>query len=101
MTLQLWKVNRFLQIKVPKDEEIEALARLSEVVDARIIETKQSGHYLLNLELPENKVYTVICVDAIEEYKTLARHFFKKFMSFSGNIKFDIVEGDGNNVRSD
>lgn len=97
----LWKVIRRLQTKIPTDNEIEALARLSEIVDARIVEIKESGHYLLNLELPENKVYMVICVDTIDEYKTLARHFFKKFMSFSGQIKFDIIEGDGNDVCDD
>lgn len=88
-------VNRCLQTeKIPTDREIEALARLSEIVDARIVEIKESGHYFLNIELPEDKVYIVIQVSDIDKYKEVARHFFKKFMSFSGQIKFDITKGD-------
>lgn len=87
--------------KIPTDTEIEALARLSDIVDARIVETKESGHYFLNIDFPEeNKVYTVIQVDDIDKYKDAARHFFKKFMMFSGKIKFDITKGDDEQCMS-
>lgn len=73
------------------DDEIKALASLSNKQEGEIFEIIEKGNYQLLISYDGKSQQVLIASNNKENYVESSRDFFKKFAKYGGNITFDEI----------
>jgi len=76
---------------IVSEDEIKALASLSNKCDANIYELIEKGRYSLNISYDDGSEQILISSDDIEKYAEHVRNFYSLFVKHGGNIVIDDV----------
>ena len=76
---------------IVSEDEIKALASLSNKCEANIYEIIEKGRYSLNITYDDGSDQILIATNNIEKYTDEVRNFYALFVKHGGNIIIDDV----------